>query len=116
LSLAAEATVEKAVVGAPILSVAIVSLKLEKNVMMATKSTKTVVPTPARMHAAEMESARTANNVTMQTPATTTPLSIRTQDAVMVLFNQERTVMMEAMTTKIVEAMGNRSDTSKTIV
>jgi hypothetical protein len=118
LSLAAEATVEKVVVvGAPILSVAIVSLKLEKNVTMATKSTKTVVPTPAtRTHAAEMESTRTANNVTMHTPATTTPLSIRTQDAVMVLFNQERTVMMETMTMKIVEAMGNHSDTSKTIV
>jgi hypothetical protein len=43
--------VEKAVVGAPILSVAIVSLKLEKNVMMATKSTKTVVPMPARSNA-----------------------------------------------------------------
>jgi hypothetical protein len=87
--LAAEATVEKVVVGALILSVAIVSLKLEKNVTMATKSAKTVVPTPARMHAAEMESSRAANNLTMETPATTTPLSIRTQDAVMVLFNQE---------------------------
>jgi hypothetical protein len=115
--LAAEATVEKAVVGAPILCVAIVPLKLEKNVTMATKSTKTVVPMPARTHVAEMESARTANNVvTMQTPATTTPLSIRTQDAVMVLFNQERNVMMEMMTMKIVEATGNHSESFKTIV
>jgi hypothetical protein len=117
LSLAVEATVEKVVVvGAPILSVAIVLLKLEKHVMMATKSTKAVVPTTLRTHTAEMESARTANNVTMQTPATMTPLSIRMHDAVMVLFNQERTVMMETMTTKIVEATGNHADTSKTIV